>query len=110
MILALVLVTALAPVIFVINLVRLPILGKSLSEYYLQIAIGIDQVGGSILYGTEDWTVSSYTHILAQKKIITAVYFEKLIDMLFGKDHCKLSYENESKTIVHLGQYINKKE
>ena len=66
MILALVLVTALAPVIFVINLVRLPILGKSLSEYYLQIAIGIDQVGGSILYGTEDWTVSSYTHILAQ--------------------------------------------
>ena len=41
MILALVLVTALAPAIFVINLVRLPILSKSLSEYYLQIAIGI---------------------------------------------------------------------
>ena len=101
MILALVLVTALAPVIFVINLVRLPILGKSLSEYYLQIAIGADQFGGSVLYGTEDWTVSSYTHILAQKKIVTAVYFETLIDLLFGKDHCKLSYENESKTIVH---------
>ena len=101
MILALVLVTALAPVIFVINLVRLPILGKSLSEYYLQIAIGIDQVGGSILYGTEDWTVSSYTHILAQKGIRSAIYFEKLIDLLFGKNHCKISYECESKTIIH---------
>ena len=39
-----------------------------------KIAIGIDQVGGSILYGTEDWTVSSYTHILAQKGIRSAIY------------------------------------
>ena len=26
---------------------------------------------------------------------------EKLIDLLFGKNHCKISYEHESKTIIH---------
>ena len=39
--------------------------------------------------------------ISAGKGIRSAICFEKLIDLLFGKNHCKISYEHESKTIIH---------
>jgi len=58
------------------------------------IALGIDQFGGSVLYGKENLTVSSYTHFLCKTEG-RLCWFEKLINIFFGKDHCKKSFDWE---------------
>lgn len=69
---------------------------ESLHDYFFTIAIGFDQAGGSILYGQEDWTVSSYTYILARRENKHAKRFMRFIDLIFGKEHCEKSYMWES--------------
>jgi len=73
--------------------------GEPLHVYFKTIAITLDQVGASIIYGVEDWTISSYTHLLAEyEDCYLARSFELFINMLaivFEKDHCKTSYERE---------------
>jgi len=68
---------------------------KPLSGLWWTTAIGLDQLGGSILYGEPDWTVSSRTYWLARKGNCHAFYFEQFINFFFGKDHCKNSYQHE---------------
>ena len=93
MILALFLLLLISPFIFIINLFL-----QDNKKYFFAIAIGLDQLGGSILYCQPDWTVSSWTYYLSTyKKSKHARYFMYLIDFLFGKDHCKRSFEWESK-------------
>jgi len=65
------------------------------SRYWKTIAIGIDQFGGSVLYGQENLTVSSYTHFLCMTGNKAACVFEKFINFFFGKDHCKKAFEWE---------------
>ena len=79
------------PVLIVGSLFR-----KDKKGYWKSVAIGFDQVGGSLLYGTEDWTISSWTYVECRvyKKLC---WFEKFIDFIFGKGHCKRSYEKESR-------------
>ena len=73
--------------------------GETLHVYFKTIAITLDQVGASIIYGVEDWTISSYTHLLSKyENCYLASKFEFFINMLarvFEKDHCKTSYERE---------------
>lgn len=68
-----------------------------LVDYIKCIAIGLDQLGGAILYHQENWTVSSYTFYLAHQNKYAGryYYFMRLIDLLFGKNHCVKSYEWE---------------
>ncbi len=69
---------------------------ERLTDILFTMAIGFDQAGGSVLYEQENFTVSSYTYYLCtkQKKLC---WFMKFIDLIFGKDHCKKSYEWEVK-------------
>jgi hypothetical protein len=100
MVLALVLVTILSPFIFIFQLARKLVLKESLSEYFKTIAIGLDQVGGSLIYAQEDWTISSYTYYLGVVKGNEYAYwFMCVIDLLFGKNHCQDSFFIEKKEL-----------
>jgi len=98
---ALIVTTAGSIVVFPIQLVRKSILKHSLSEYFKTIAIGLDQLGGSVLYNQEDWTVSSFTYFLCTyKQNKYACAFMKFIDLFFGNDHCRKSFENERNEFI----------
>jgi hypothetical protein len=71
---------------------------KDFKDYMFAIAIGLDQLGGSYLYGKPDWTVSSYTHHLTCQGSVAAYKFREVIDFMFGKGHCYNSYINEVAT------------
>jgi len=77
--------------------VRHLIMRKPLPDLWWSTAIGLDQLGGAILYGEPDWTVSSRTYWLARKGNRYAFYFEQFINFLFGKNHCGNSYKTEIK-------------
>jgi hypothetical protein len=81
--------------VLIINSIIILFKGKSLKEYFLISAIGIDQAFGSILYKQPDWTVSSWTYIQSYKHKEHKI-FMKVIDFFFGKNHCFLSYMHES--------------
>ena len=72
---------------------------ESLEKYFYSLAIGEDQRGGSYLYGTEDFTISSYTYFLHTKGNKYATYFMRFIDffalLLGDKEHCKKAFEKE---------------
>lgn len=67
-------------------------------EYVLNIALGIDQLGGSILYNKTNWTVSGWTYVLARrsekgKRAKVYLSFEKFINFLFqDQKHCYNAY------------------
>jgi len=90
---AIILFIIISPIAFIVNFIRKP----NKAEYLFNIAIGIDQLGGSILYNQPDWTVSSWTYYQSNRHK-EHYYFMKLIDLLFGKDHCRKSYVYEKLT------------
>jgi len=92
---AVILVLAFGIIAFVLNVVRKLFRRESLSDYVLIVAISFDQLGGSIIYAQEDWTVSSWTFYLARKGNRSAYYFMRFIDFFFGKRHCVNSYFTE---------------
>ena len=59
-----------------------------LSEYLYDVAISIDELGGTLLYVTRDKTVSHMTGFYILKGNLSAIIFGKIIDFLFGKNHC----------------------
>lgn len=90
---AYIIVTFSAPVVLLINIFRKAVLNQDPIEYIKVASIGLDQAGGSILYGQENFTVSSFTYFLCAKKHNPyACWFMKFINFFFGKDHCKNSY------------------
>ncbi|BCD61758.1 hypothetical protein NrS5_54 [Nitratiruptor phage NrS-5] len=94
---ALIGVATLSPFAFLANLLRKSYFGQSIADYLHTIAVGLDQLGGSIIYSQEDYTISSYTHLLCMRGNCYACRFERFIDLLFGKGHCKRSYEREKR-------------
>ncbi len=64
------------------------------SGVFYTAAVGFDQAGGSVLYGQEDWTISSWTHRLCAEDG-RLCWLEKAIDMIFWAGHCRKSYETE---------------
>lgn len=66
------------------------------SNYFNIVAVdGLDQLGATILYKVRDLTISSYTFVLCKKGKMC--WFEKFINFLFGKKHCRESSVNELK-------------
>jgi len=65
---------------------------KGLNDYFFTAAIGFDQAGGSILYSQENYTISSYTFYLCNKVDKRYCVVMKMIDFIFGENHCKESY------------------
>lgn len=99
---AFILLIILGPIAFIANL----IFRKNKADYLFNIAIGIDQLGGSILYNQPDWTVSGWTYHQFNKTGHLEYYiFMRLIDFFFGKDHCKEAYYNELSLFKH---YVEK--
>lgn len=92
MLLALIVMALVTLPLIVINLMRKLYRGENIQAYFHTIAIGFDQAGGSILYGQEDWTVSSWTYILSRRGNKSAKWFMLFIDLFFGKEHCHNSY------------------
>lgn len=90
-----------APIAFIIGL-----LVYKLSNYFYVIAIGIDQLGGSILYKQPDWTVSSWTWIKVKNNSKFHKYVMVIIDFFFGKDHCKRAYNEEMEIHNNLARDI----
>ena len=89
-------VALLSPIVFVANIVRKAILGHSIASYFHTIAVGLDQLGGSVIYAQEDWTISSYTYYLCRyRSNKAACIFQKLIDLVFGDGHCERSFKKE---------------
>lgn len=97
MLIAIIIVAVLSPIVILLNTIRHLYRRENISDYFFTIAIGFDQAGGSILYKQEDWTVSSWTYNLCRCGNKNACAFMKFIDLIFGKDHCKNSYEWESQ-------------
>jgi len=97
---------------FLVQVPRKLIRRESLEEYFFTCAIGEDQRGGSYLYGTEDYTISSYTYYLSAKGNIYARGFKRFIDffaLLLGeKEHCKKSFEKEEIELKNGGAKFNK--
>jgi hypothetical protein len=89
----LLLVTLFLPIFFSNLLIRI-FRKKDISNYILNVAIGLDQLGGSVLYNQPDWTVSSWTYIQSKKHIEHKIFMH-FIDFFFGKNHCYNSYINE---------------
>jgi len=92
MVIAYLLVLVLTPIIVLIKSLK----EKNKEDYFFNVAIGFDQAGGSVIYKTEDWTVSSWTYYLCKYKG-KYCWFRKFIDFIFGKGHCEHSYKKESK-------------
>jgi hypothetical protein len=97
MLIAMASVMMLAIPILILNVLRKIYRKENLSKYWLTVAIGFDQLGGSILYGEENWTVSSWTYLLSTNGNKYALRFMRFIDLLFGQNHCLQSFLNESK-------------
>ncbi len=86
----------LGTIAFIGQIVRKAIRKESLEDYFYSLIIGLDQLGGTILYGLEDWCISSIAYYDSQKG--KNIYLEKFINFLFkDKEHCKNSYFTELK-------------
>ena len=106
---------AVSLLIIPLNMSRKAYRKESVSDYLFTLILGQDQLGGSALYGTEDFTISSYTYYLHTKGNKYATHFMKFINALsYGlayllykskmtskdkleaqREHCKNSYKKE---------------
>ena len=96
MLLALIIITIVTLPLIAVSVIRRLLGHGGLDDYFMVVAIGFDQLGGSILYGQEDWTVSSWTYVLAYRENKEAQRFMKIINFIFGENHCEKSYLWES--------------
>lgn len=79
---------------------------ETIFDYYKNVAVGIDQAGGSVLYNQEKFTVSSWTYYLCSKGHKENCMFEKFINLFFGKTHCADSFKNEIHEIKEDGEIV----
>ena len=95
------LVIALAPLLFVLQTLRTAWRGENIAQYFKTVALGLDQLGGSIIYNDEDWTISSMSYAKATiGREPHAIIFMSVIDLLAfiftgQREHCRKSHENE---------------
>lgn len=96
---AAVLIIVLAPIIFVLQIIRKTFRKESIALYLHNLAVSLDQLGGALIYGKEDWTISSiaYYHSEYEGK---NTWFMHFINFLFrDKDHCKNAFKTEYSEI-----------
>jgi hypothetical protein len=64
-----------------------------IGDYVYTVAIGLDQLGGSLIYNKVNWTVSGYTHYMSERYGGKYTKFKRLINWLFAdQHHCKEAY------------------
>lgn len=106
MLIAIILVATLSLPVLIGNTVRKLFRPEKIKEYFKTVAIGFDQAGGSILYGQEDWTVSSWTYHLSRRGNRSAYWFMRFIDLLFGTGHCEDSFYNEAQKMTFKPEWM----
>lgn len=94
----------------ILNTIRKLSRRETIKEYFKTVALGFDQVGGSILYGQEDWTVSSWTFYLWRKSEgmnYSACVFMNFINTLFMDDkHCENSFYGEAEKLKFVPEWM----
>jgi len=106
MLIAMALVATLSLPALIVNTIRKLYRREKIKEYFRTVAIGFDQAGGSILYGQEDWTVSSWTYYLCRRGNRDAYWFMRFIDLLFGAGHCEESFYNEAQKMTYKPEWM----
>ena len=105
MILALILFIILSIPVMLFNVILKLILGDSVSEYFRNIAVGVDQAGGSIIYDQEKFTISSWTWYMCNRGYKANCLFMHIINILMGSEtHCEDSFKNEIHEIQEDGE------
>ena len=105
MIIALLLFTILSIPVMVFNVIIKLIRGDSISKYFHNIAVGIDQAGGSIIYDQEKFTISSWTWYMCSRGYKVNCIFMKFINILMmSPTHCEDSFKNEMHEIQEDGE------
>ena len=101
---ALVLIVVLSPIVLFFQILRKVFFFKeeSVGKYIHTVAISLDQLGAALIYGEEDWCVSSlayYDYKYENKN----KWFMHFINFLFNdKEHCKVSFETEYAELKRL--------
>ena len=101
---ALVLIVVLSPIVLFFQVLRKVFFFKeeSVGKYIHTVAISLDQLGAALIYGEEDWCVSSlayYDYKYENKN----KWFMHFINFLFNdKEHCKVSFETEYAELKRL--------
>lgn len=92
-------ITLFGPIILMLQVGRKIYRKESVSSYFIGVAVSIDQLGGTIIYGEEDWTISSLAYYQASYKDRNK-WFMHFINFLFrDKLHCKKSFEDEYEVL-----------
>lgn len=68
---------------------------SDINKYLYEVAISIDELGGTLLYRTKDKTVSHMTGYYVLQGNKKAILFAKVIDALFGEGHCVKIYNED---------------
>jgi hypothetical protein len=97
MLVALILLVILSPIVFVIQIVyRLFSRDYDLWYYFNAIAVNIDDLGASLLYGSKHHTISAITKYKAYNGSLWHKLQEKLINLLLqDNNHCYNEAINE---------------
>ena len=101
---ALVLIVILSPIVLFFQVLRKVFFFKeeSVGKYIHTVAISLDQLGAALIYGEEDWCVSSlayYDYKYENKN----KWFMHFINFLFNdKEHCKVSFKTEYAELKRL--------
>lgn len=85
LLLAFVSILLIAPIAFPIQIIR----QKNLKIYFFYLALALDYVGATLLFGTTGRTISA---IVWDKQILWAI---KGIDRIFFIGHCEKEYKDE---------------
>lgn len=93
-----------APVAYIGNAIHIVLKGRSMGEYHETIALGLDHLGGSLIYGEEKWSVSGYTYKLRKdhRDRLEVKIFEAVINgIFFDRKHCKKAYHSDLQKMVN---------
>lgn len=75
---------------FLIQVIRYVALKRlELDDYFYKLAVSLDYLGATLIFGTRGRTISSLVY---EKNIKWAI---KFVDWIFYKGHCKEAYEHE---------------
>jgi hypothetical protein len=66
---------------------------KTIGQYFMGVAVGLDQLGNAILCGDVHWTISARAYIAKVKGKTWGCVLCSLLDKI-QKNHCFLSYTN----------------
>lgn len=82
--------------LLIIQIIRLKYRKDDLGEWFYNLAVSLDYLGATLLYGTVGHTISAIAYKKAIKDDKLHIIFVKVINWIFQDDnHCKSAYLKE---------------